>query len=127
MSGAGLITRSRYVQWVLVSVFPRLRAWPVRDWPDVLAKARATESDAIERYGVIASVVLVTWLLRPPPGLDVPMPLLLLTQMTLAIPALVALTGPFYLRRIRRGLQAVHQQDHPTSEAPDRSGQQKGP
>lgn len=123
MSGAGLIARSRYVQWALVSVFPRLRAWPVRDWPGVLAKARAIESDAVERYGMLASLLLVTWLLRPPPGLEVSLPLLLLTQMTLAIPALLALTGPLYLRRIRRGLQAVYRKDHPSPEAPGRNGQ----
>lgn len=123
MSAASPILRSRWLQWVLVSLFPRLRAWPVRDWPGVLAKARAIESDAVERYGVIASLLLVTWLLRPPPGLEVSLPLLLLTQITLAIPALVALAGPFYLRRIRRGLQAVYRKDHPSPEAPGRNGQ----
>jgi len=123
MSAASPILRSRWLQWVLVSLFPRLRAWPVRDWPGVLAKARAIESDAVERYGVIASLLLVTWLLRPPPGLEVSLPLLLLTQITLAVPALVALAGPFYLRRIRRGLQAVYRKDHPSPEAPGRNGQ----
>ncbi len=123
MSAASPILRSRWLQWVLVSLFPRLRAWPVRDWPGVLAKARAIESDAVERYGVIASLLLVTWLLRPPPGLEVSLPLLLLAQITLAIPALVALAGPFYLRRIRRGLQAVYRKDHPSPEAPGRNGQ----
>lgn len=123
MSAASPILRSRWLQWALVSLFPRLRAWPVRDWPGVLAKARAIESDAVERYGVIASLLLVTWLLRPPPGLEVSLPLLLLTQITLAIPALVALAGPFYLRRIRRGLQAVYRKDHPSPEAPGRNGQ----
>ena len=123
MSAASPILRSRWLQWVLVSLSPRLRAWPVRDWPGVLAKARAIESDAVERYGVIASLLLVTWLLRPPPGLEVSLPLLLLAQITLAIPALVALAGPFYLRRIRRGLQAVYRKDHPSPEAPGRNGQ----
>ena len=123
MPATSPILRSRGLQRVLVSLFPRLRAWPVRDWPGVLAKARAIESDAVERYGVIASLLLVTWLLRPPPGLEVSLPLLLLAQITLAIPGLVALAGPFYLRRIRRGLQAVYRKDHPSPEAPGRNGQ----
>ena len=118
MSATSPILRSRGLQRVLVSLSPRLRAWPVRDWPGVLEKARAVEADTIERVLVIASLLLVTWLLRPPTGLDVPQPLLFLAQMALAVPALLVLTGPFYLRRIRRGLQAAYRQDHPPAAPP---------
>lgn len=118
MSAASPILRSRWLQWVLVSLFPRLRAWPVRDWPGVLEKARSVEADVVERISVIASLVLVTWLLRPPTGLDVPQPLHFLAQMVMAMPALVVLTGPFYLRRLRRGLQAAYRRDHPPAAPP---------
>ncbi len=65
-----LILCSRNLQWVLVQVFPRLRAWPIRDWPTLLGKANELESDPFERIGLIAGLVLVTWLLRPPDDME---------------------------------------------------------
>lgn len=114
----GLILRSRNLQWVLVQVFPRLRAWSIQDWPAVLGKANALEYDRFERIGLIAGLVVVTWLLRRPEDSQASVPLVFFTQMVLALPLLVVIAGPIYLRRIRRGLQEAYRQEHPSSRVP---------
>ena len=118
-----LILCSRNLQWVLVQVFPRLRAWPIRDWPTLLGKANELESDPFERIGLIAGLVLVTWLLRPPDDMEASFLLLFFTQMVLAVPLLFVIAGPLYLRRIRRGLQEAYRQEHPSPEAPRPEGE----
>lgn len=103
MPAAGPILRSPYLQWLLVQVFPRLRAWPVREWPALLATVRQAEFDRIERLGIVAAVVVVCYLLRPGPGNDAGLPVFI-SQWFLALPLLLLTAGPFFLRRIRRAL-----------------------
>lgn len=117
-----LILRSRNLQWVLVQVFPRLRAWSIQDWPAVLGKANALEYDQFERISLIAGLVVVTWLLRPLEDTQASIPLVFFTQMVLALPLLVVIAGPLYLRRIRRGLQEAYRQEHPSPEVPRPEG-----
>ncbi len=104
MTTDGLIRRSPYLQWLLVQFFPQLRAWPIQEWPALLAKMKEVELDRYERIGIIAAVVLSAWFLRPAAGSDASIPLVFLSQFVFAVPLLLTLAGPFFLRRIRRGL-----------------------
>lgn len=106
MTGRSPILRSLWLQWLLVRLFPRLRAWPVREWPAVLGRAREAEFDQFERAGIIAAVVSSAWLLRPAANAETSAPLVFLAQLLLALPLLLVLAGPFYLRRMRRALDA---------------------
>jgi hypothetical protein len=96
--------RSPWLQWLLAKVLPGLRAWPVRDWPAVLARLPDAEFDRIERTGIVAGVVVVTWLLRPAAGEELTLPFAFLTQLLFALPLLLLVVGPFFLRRSRRVL-----------------------
>ncbi|MFN4326367.1 MAG: hypothetical protein ACK4FP_10810 [Azonexus sp.] len=102
MPRPSLILRSPYLQWLLVQIFPRLRAWPVGKWPAVMEKVRCADFDRIERIGIVAAVVLTTWLLRPASGSNSPAAIVFLTQLPVALPLLFLMAGPFFLRRIRR-------------------------
>ena len=98
------ILRSPYLQWILVQIFPKLRAWPVREWPEVLSSVQAREFDQVERIGIIAAVVLVSWFLRPAATSDMTLPFAFLSQFVFSLPLLLLTAGPFFLRRIRRSL-----------------------
>lgn len=100
MASSSLILRSIYVQWLLVQLFPRLRAWPVPEWPAVLDEAVGKEFDRFERMGILGALLIATWLLQPEEGAVRSSAAVFL----LAIPLLIVLAGPFYLRRIRRGI-----------------------
>ncbi len=106
MPRPSLILRSPYLQWLLVQIFPRLRAWPVGKWPAVMEKVRSTDFDRFERIGIVAAMVLTTWLLRPASDSDSPAAVVFLTQLLAALPLLFLMAGPFFLRRIRRVLDS---------------------
>lgn len=106
MAGVRLILRSPYLQWLLAHVFPKLRAWPVREWPAVLGKAREAEFDRFERIGIVFAVVIATWFLRPEANAESALPFVFLSQLLSSLPLLLILAGPFFLRRIRRCLDA---------------------
>ncbi|MDP2829898.1 MAG: hypothetical protein Q8O37_15000 [Sulfuricellaceae bacterium] len=106
MAEEGLILRSPYLQWLLVQLFPKLRLWPVRKWPDVLSKVQEAEFDQFERIGIIAAVVISAWFLRPVVNADTAVPFAFLSQLVLSLPLLLILAGPFFLRRIRRCVDA---------------------
>jgi len=101
------LLRSPWLQWLLAKVLPALRAWPVRDWPAVLARLQEAEFDRIERTGIVAGVVVVTWLLRPAAGDPLTVPFAFLTQLLFALPLLLLVVGPFFLRRSRRALDEM--------------------
>lgn len=107
-----LICRSLLVQWLLVHVFPRLRDWPVRQWPERLAKARSIEFDRFEQIGTLAGVLLVTALLQPATSTETSDLAAYLLQLLVALPLLLLILGPFFLRRIRRGLDEIANKDH---------------
>lgn len=104
MATSRLILRSRYLQWLLVQIFPKLRVWPVRQWPAVLGKVMGAEFDQIEKIGIIAAVVITAWMLRPAANAETSVVFAFLSQLVLSLPLLVILAGPFFLRRIRRAL-----------------------
>lgn len=106
MDSKSRILRSPYLQWILVQALPQLRAWPVREWPAVLNKVHEAEFDQIERIGIIAAVVISAWFLRPAANADTSVPFAFLLQLVLSLPLLLILAGPFFLRRIRRCLDA---------------------
>lgn len=101
------LLRSPWLQWLLAKVLPGLRAWPVRDWPAVLARLQNAEFDGFERIGIVAGVVLVTWLLRPAAGEELSLPFAFLSQLLFALPLLLIVVGPLFLRRSRRALDEV--------------------
>lgn len=120
MASNSLILRSPYLQWLLVQLFPRLREWPVSEWPSLLGKVQEAEFDPFERIGIIAAVVISAWFLRPAANAETSVPFAFLSQLVLSLPLLLILAGPFFLRRIRRCLDAeaetLHRGDTNTSQ-----------
>ncbi|MDP3539774.1 MAG: hypothetical protein Q8S26_13855 [Azonexus sp.] len=112
MADKSLILRSLYLQWLLVQLFPRLREWPVEEWPSVLGKVQKADFDQFERIGIIAAVVISAWFLRPAAIAETSLPFVFLSQQLLALPLLLILAGPFFLRRIRRCLDAEAKELH---------------
>lgn len=108
------LLRSPWLQWLLAKVLPGLRAWPVRDWPLVLARLQEAEFDRFERIGIVAGVVLVSWLLRPAATDELTVPFTFLTQLLFALPLLFFIVGPFFLRRTRRALDEAVRARHDT-------------
>lgn len=104
MTRASPILRSLCLQWLLAQVFPQLRLWPVREWPALLAQVSGLEFDRFERLGMVAGVVLVTWLLQPAARIEAAPGMVFLTQLLFSLPLLLLVVGPFFLRRTRRGL-----------------------
>lgn len=84
--------------------YPQLRDFPSDQWEGVLTRARDTPFDAIEWAGIVAGVAFAAFALRSGAGGPGPLFTLYLAQFVLALPLLVVLVGPFYLRRTRRGL-----------------------
>lgn len=101
-----LLLRSPYLQWLLVQLLPKLRAWPVREWPEVLKKVHGAEFDQFERIGILAAVMISAWFLRPVANAETSVAFAFLSQLLLSLPLLLILAGPFFLRRIRRCLDA---------------------
>ena len=64
MASNSLLLRSPYLQWLVVQLFPKLRLWPVREWPAVLSKVQEAEFDQFERIGIIAAAVISAWFLH---------------------------------------------------------------
>lgn len=84
--------------------YPRLRDLPPDQWEGILNRARNTEFDAIEWAGIVAGVAFAAFALRSGAGEPESLFTRYLGQFVLALPLLVVLVGPFFLRRTRRGL-----------------------
>jgi hypothetical protein len=84
--------------------YPQLRELPPDQWESVLTRARDTAFDAIEWAGILAGIAFAAFALRSGAGEPGPLFTLYLEQFVLALPLLIVLVGPFYLRRTRRGL-----------------------
>jgi hypothetical protein len=93
---------SRHLEWL----FPQLRAFPDAERPEVLRKARRTAFDVVELVGLALSLVLVTALTRY--GVReltaVERVSAFVVNFAVALLLLGMLTGPFLVRRIRRGI-----------------------
>ncbi len=112
METSSLILRSPHLQWLLAQLFPRLREWPVRQWPALMQRIRHAEFDALERLGIVIAVVITAWYLGPVTNVDASLPLRILLQMVSAVPLLLLMAGPFYLRRNRRALDQESRAQH---------------
>ncbi|MDP1735486.1 MAG: hypothetical protein Q8L44_14095 [Sulfuritalea sp.] len=91
--------------WLL----PRIIELPPREWDSAAKQARSVEFDWLETVWLIGGVAFVTYLLRfdPDQVTSVSLPLRYLAQFVAAIPLLLVIVGPAYLRRARRGLDSV--------------------
>lgn len=92
-----------------MTALPRLAELPPGERDEAIEQARNAEFDGWERVGMIAGVALTAYLLRfeLPPAHAWALPLRYLVQFAAAVPLLVLLVGPFYLRCARRGLDQV--------------------
>ena len=84
--------------------YPQLRALPPNQWEVILTRACNTPFDLIEWVGILAGVVFAAFVLRAGTGEPEALFPFYLGQFVLALPLLIILVGPFYLRRTRRGL-----------------------
>lgn len=104
MAEKSLILSSLYLQWLLVQLFPRLREWSVPEWPAVLGKARRVEFDRLEQIATLAGVIVVAWQIKPATSLGASALISYFVQFVYLAPVLLLVLGPFFVRRIRRGL-----------------------
>lgn len=99
--------RSRLRRQAMLLLYPQLRAFPMDAWESVLARARHSDFDVQEWIGIVGGVCLVAWLLgQGVVPVDMASRFLgYLLQFVLALPLLIVVVGPFYVRRTRRGLE----------------------
>ena len=108
MSGTNAISllSSALKRALLPLALPRLVELQPAEWKEALKRSRAMNFDMIEKFGILAGVTLVTYLLRPDDSqtTDISLAIQYLSQFLAALPLLFLFAGPFYLRRLRRGL-----------------------
>lgn len=89
------------------ALLPELRQFPEAERDQALQHARETSLDVIELVGMAVGLVGVTALTKysvPDPSMASRFALALI-NFAVAMPLLVAVLGPFHLRRLRRGLR----------------------
>lgn len=92
---------------------PHLVKLPPAEWQQAVQQARETSFDAIERIGVLAAIACTTYLLRFDVNeTELSLPIRFVAQFVAAVPLLVLLVGPFYLRCLRRGLDHFIERRH---------------
>ena len=108
---------------LLTWALPRIAELQPGEWDEALKRARDTNFDTTERIGMLAGIVVVTYLL----GFDAnqaaapSLPVGYFIQFLAAVPLLVLIVGPFYLRRTRRGLdQEIERRHGPAQSDPQR-------
>lgn len=91
----------------LFLAYPALRQIPSANWEEALQRARDADFDSIEWLGVLGGLVAVTYLLRidPEEAASLSLPMRYIFQFLAALPLLLVIVGPFYVRRTRRGLE----------------------
>ena len=105
-SGASPLHVSAIKRTFIACLLPRILLIAPRDWDAVLNQARTTDFDLIERFGIVLGTALTAYLLRLGTefATSLALPIQYLIQFLSALPILALLVGPFYLRRLRRGL-----------------------
>lgn len=92
----------------LVWVMPKIKQLPPTEWDEALKQARETNFDTIERIALLAGIAFTTYLLRFEANeTEISLVFLFFIQFVAAVPLLILLVGPFYLRCLRRGLDHV--------------------
>jgi len=96
----------KIMQFAMLWLYPRLREQPPEAWEPLISKARDTDFEIGEWIGIVGGMALVAWLLNTEmSSLSISSRFVAhLLQFLLALPLLVAVVGPIYLRRTRRGL-----------------------
>ena len=94
--------------------YPVLRKLPPSEWDEVLKQAKKVEFDMIERIRILAGIALVTYLLRFDASqvVALSLPVRYLAQFLAAVPLLILIVGPVYLRCMRRGLDHEIERRH---------------
>ncbi|MFO1327050.1 MAG: hypothetical protein U1F56_06805 [Rubrivivax sp.] len=89
------------------ALLPELRQFPEADRDRALQQARETALDVVELVGMAVGLVVVTALTKysVPDASMASRFALALVNFAVALPLLVAVLGPFHLRRLRRGLR----------------------
>lgn len=90
------------------ALLPELRHFPESERDQALQQAKETSLDVIELVGMAVGLVAVTALTKysvPDPSMASRFALALV-NFAVAMPLLVAVLGPFHLRRLRRGLRS---------------------
>lgn len=96
-----------FVNQLWSALLPELGQFPEAERTQALQRARDTSLDAIELVGVAVGLVAVTALTKygvPEPSMASRFALALI-NFAVALPLLVAVIGPFHVRRLRRGLR----------------------
>lgn len=97
----------------LTWAMPQLVKLPPAEWQQAVQQARETNFDAIERIGVLTAIACTTYLLRFDVNpTELSLPIRFVAQFVAAVPLLVLLAGPFYLRCLRRGLDHFIERRH---------------
>jgi hypothetical protein len=93
---------------LLLTAYPELRRYPLRERESALARARSGAFDMFECLGLLLAAVLVTALTRYSSAGLRPIEILGVagTSFFVALALLLVLGGPFLLRRTRRHLAA---------------------
>ena len=91
------------ITWLL----PRIALFTPGDWTAVLEQARTVDFDFSEWLGLLLGTALTAYFLRFDSGFATSWSLSFryFIQFFSALPILALLVGPFYLRRLRRGLE----------------------
>lgn len=103
---------SAAVKRIWPALLPELRQFPQAERDHALQRARDTPLEVIEFVGMGVGLVVVTALTKFSFS-DLPTAsrfALALLNFAVAMPLLVAVLGPFHLRRLRRGLRTELQQ-----------------
>lgn len=95
-------------RWIEQRLYPELECIAPHHRQRAMERARAESFDTLEFIGILAAVVATTYLTRY--GFVAPTPAdrfwAAIMNFLVAIPQLVLIAGPFYVRRNRRGLRA---------------------
>ena len=92
---------------VLPWLLPRIVVIRRSEWGAVLTRLRETPFDALEKAGIVLSLAFATYLLGADSTLaaERSLPVVYVFQFLAAVPLLIVLAGPLYLRCWRRGLE----------------------
>lgn len=107
--------RGRSINRLWPALLPELRQFPEGERDQALQQARETTLDVLELVGMAVGLVAVTALTKysVPDASMASRFALVLINFAVALPLLVAVLGPFHLRRLRRGLRRQLQQRGP--------------
>ena len=92
---------------VLPWLLPRIVVIRRSEWGAVLTRLRETPFDTLEKAGIVLSLAFATYLLGADSSLaaERSLPVVYVFQFLVAVPLLVVLAGPLYVRCWRRGLE----------------------